>query len=135
MKPQKIVIVKTGNSFPSIIPVLGNFEDWIARELGQDPQEIQVINVEQHQPLPRLDAVKGVVIAGSHAMVTQNLDWSLELEAWIPKLIQKKVPLLGICYGQAIEASGQDPSQVLDQVVETPVAAMVLNRFGTLASV
>jgi len=36
---------------------------------------------------------------------------------------------------QAIEASGQDPSQVLDQVVETPVAAMVLNRFGTLASV
>lgn len=104
MKPQKIVIVKTGNSFPSIIPVLGNFEDWIARELGQDPQEIQVINVEQHQPLPRLDAVKGVVIAGSHAMVTQNLDWSLELEAWIPKLIQKKVPLLGICYGHQLIA-------------------------------
>jgi len=239
MKPQKIVIVKTGNSFPSIIPVLGDFEDWIARGLGQDPQDIQVVNVEQHQPLPHLDGVKGVVIAGSHAMVTQNLDWSLELEAWIPKLIQKKVPLLGICYGhqliaramggiadyhpggleigttdiecvrqedgdplfgglpqrfkahvvhsqtvirlpessvviakngfephhafkmgpcawgvqfhpeydaaietayignmtQAIVASGQNPSQVLDQVVETPVAAMVLNRFGTLASV
>ena len=239
MKPKKIVIVKTGDTFPSMIPVLGDFEDWIARGLGQAPQDISVINIEQHQPLPRLDAVKGVVIAGSHAMVTQNLDWSLELEAWIPQLIQKNVPLLGICYGhqliaramggvvdyhpggleigttdiecvvegegdplfgglprqfkahvvhsqtvlrlpessvviakngfephhafrigtcawgvqfhpeydtaietayienmaQAIADSGQDLSQVLGRVVETPVAAMVINRFGTLASV
>jgi GMP synthase (glutamine-hydrolysing) len=238
MKRPKIVIVKTGDTFPSMISVMGDFEDWIARGLGQASRDIQVVNVAQHQPLPHLDTVKGVVVAGSHAMVTENLDWSLELEAWIPKLIEKKIPLLGICYGhqlmaramggtvdyhpegleigttdiacilkenddplfagfpqrfkahvvhsqtvirlpassvaiaknefephhafrigpcawgvqfhpeydaaietayvenmtEAIAASGQDPAQVLDQVVETPVAAKVLSRFGALTS-
>lgn len=104
MKPKKIVIIKTGETFPSVIPGLGDFEDWIARGLGQASCDIQVVNVEQHQPLPHLDAVKGVVIAGSHAMVTQNLDWSLELEAWIPNLIRANVPLLGICYGHQLIA-------------------------------
>ncbi len=237
MKNSKIVIIKTGETFPSIIPALGDFEDWIARGLEQPPHDIQVVNVKALQPLPLLDTVKGVVIAGSHAMVTQNLDWSLELEVWIPKLIRENVPLLGICYGhqliaramggvvdyhpggieigtadidcvppkgdllfnnlpprfkahvfhsqtiiklpesavviakndfephhafrigscawgvqfhpesdipileayienltQAIVDSGQDPSQVLDRVEETPIAFKLLKRFGSLAS-
>ena len=62
-------------------------------------RDIRVVNAEQHQPLPEISDLKGVVISGSHAMVTQNLDWSLGLEAWIPRLIQERVPLLGICDG------------------------------------
>lgn len=104
MKSKKTIIIKTGETFSSIIPRLGDFEDWIARGLDLPPQDVQVVNVEAQQPLPPLDRVKGVVIAGSHAMVTQDLDWSLELEAWIPQLIQKNIPLLGICYGHQLIA-------------------------------
>jgi GMP synthase (glutamine-hydrolysing) len=104
MNSRKIVIIKTGETFSSIIPRLGDFEDWIAKGLDQPSQDIQVVNVEAKQPLPSFDKIKGVVIAGSHAMVTQDLDWSLELEAWIPHLIQKNIPLLGICYGHQLIA-------------------------------
>jgi GMP synthase (glutamine-hydrolysing) len=102
MKAQKIVIIKTGETFPSIIPQLGDFEDWIAAGLGLE--DIGVVDVEKGKPLPSLDAIKGVVISGSHCMVTQNLDWSRKLEAWIPKLIRENIPLLGICYGHQLIA-------------------------------
>ncbi len=103
MKTKNIVIIKTGKTFPHMISALGDFEDWIARGLGQ-AHDIQVVDAEQPKPLPSLDTVNGVVIAGSHAMVTQSLDWSLGLEAWIPKLIERDIPLLGICYGHQLIA-------------------------------
>jgi len=101
---KKIAIIKTGDTLAHLIPEYGDFEDWIAAGLQVSFQDIRVVNVEQHQPLPEISDLKGVVISGSHAMVTQNLDWSLGLEAWIPRLIQERVPLLGICYGHQLIA-------------------------------
>jgi GMP synthase (glutamine-hydrolysing) len=104
METKKIIIIKTGEAFPHIVKEFGDFEDWISKGLGQKEDDIQVVNVEHQHPLPDIGAVKGVVIAGSHAMVTQDLDWSLAMEAWVPKLIQAQIPLLGICYGHQLIA-------------------------------
>ncbi len=35
-------------------------------------------------------------------MVTDNLPWSLAIEAWIQTIVAAQVPLLGICYGHQL---------------------------------
>jgi GMP synthase (glutamine-hydrolysing) len=35
-------------------------------------------------------------------MVTDNLDWSLAIEAWIRSMVTAAVPLLGVCYGHQL---------------------------------
>ncbi len=109
---KKTVIVKTGDTFPDVVKAHGDFEQLIASGLGLGSQDLLVVNVTEnsaeisgpHENMPDLAAVNGVVISGSHAMVTQDLDWSLALEAWVRELIETGIPLLGICYGHQLIA-------------------------------
>lgn len=47
----------------------------------------------------------GIILTGSHAMITDAEDWSKRTARWILEIIDKQVPLLGICYGHQLIAS------------------------------
>ncbi|HWR01809.1 MAG TPA: glutamine amidotransferase [Chlorobaculum sp.] len=97
-----LFIIKAGSTFDSLLEPLGDFEEWIERGLGMPETSICVIDAVQGEQLPGADLCSGVVVTGSHAMVTDDLPWSLGIERWIPGLLNAEVPFLGICYGHQL---------------------------------
>ena len=99
---KKLYIIKAGTTFSSTLETLGDFDDWIKSALGREEVPVAVVDVVQDSPLPAPEECSGVMVTGSHAMVTDNLPWSLRIESWIPSLVAAEVPFLGICYGHQL---------------------------------
>jgi GMP synthase (glutamine-hydrolysing) len=101
---QHFLIVKLGNTYPFISTRYGDFDDWIRSNLGFNPDNIGVRKPFAGEKLPDPRNVSGVVVTGSHAMVTDQENWSEYTAAWLQKVIETETPLLGICYGHQLLA-------------------------------
>ena len=63
-----------------------------------------MIDVPTARELPPLDGAAGVIVSGSHTMVTERRDWSERAAAWLRGSVSRGVPVLGICYGHQLLA-------------------------------
>lgn len=89
---------------PDLVARRGDFEDWIAQGLGLPQTASRVVDVTNGGKLPPPVEVNGVVISGSHAMVTEHHAWSESTAQWLRDAVQTGVPILGICYGHQLLA-------------------------------
>lgn len=101
MKP--LLIIKTGSIFPEYKAKLGDFDDFILDQLPA-VDEVLVAPVTETLWLPDYKAVSGVIITGSHAMVTDRQPWSEFTADWLRAIPADSVPVLGICYGHQLLA-------------------------------
>ena len=101
---KRILIVKLGSTFPSLVRKTGDFEDWITDRLGVDPTLVAIVDPILGEALPDPSRYSGIVLTGSHDMVTTRLPWSERTAAWIPAVLRNGVPMLGICYGHQLIA-------------------------------
>lgn len=101
---KKLYIIKLGSTDADIKARLGDFEDWIRAGLGVAGELIRVIDVRNGQKFANPKDCAGVVLSGSHAMVTDNDKWSARTEKWLKDMLLARVPVLGICYGHQLLA-------------------------------
>lgn len=101
-KTQPILLIKTGGTIKKIRPRYEDFENWFARYMGvTDFLQVDVFNQEV---LPDNGNLRGIVITGSAAMVSEKQDWSERTAAWLRQALQKGIPTLGVCYGHQLLA-------------------------------
>ncbi|OUD11721.1 glutamine amidotransferase [Thioflexithrix psekupsensis] len=103
----KMLIIKTGCTIDAIRTDYGDFEDWVRDGLGYADAEVQTVAVYLGESLPELNennAISGIVITGSNAMVTDREIWSEKTAEWLRQAIEANYPVLGICYGHQLIA-------------------------------
>ena len=99
---KKLFIIKAGSTFTETAKNYGDFEEMALRVSGLERGIAEVVDAVQYGQLPSPDSCCGAVITGAHCMVTDNLPWSLAIEAWIQEIVAAGIPLLGICYGHQL---------------------------------
>jgi len=102
---KSILIVKTGTTFPTLKQIKGDFDGWVMRGLGRDCEfDIHVVRVCDGAALPPPRGWAGVIVTGSHSMVTDREPWSERTAEWLARTVKADVPTLGICYGHQLLA-------------------------------
>jgi GMP synthase (glutamine-hydrolysing) len=104
---KKLYIIKAGTTFPATKKQFGDFDQWTVKTLGSVDMPIRVVDVENGITVPNVEECAGVIITGSHAMVTDRALWSVKLEKWVMLLLKEKIPVFGICYGHQLLACAE----------------------------
>jgi GMP synthase (glutamine-hydrolysing) len=99
-----LLVIKAGETVPSISAKRRDFETWIAAGAGLSLADVSVVRVFRGEPLPEPENVPGVIITGSAAMVTDREPWSESTAAWLQRAVKLGKPILGICYGHQLLA-------------------------------
>jgi GMP synthase (glutamine-hydrolysing) len=101
-------VLQVGRTFPTTRARLGDFDRWTLTALSDRSLPvglaIRVWDLPGCADLPDPEDCDGVVITGSHAMVTDDLPWSVAVERWLPRIVAAGTPVFGICYGHQLLA-------------------------------
>lgn len=99
-----VLILKVGQTHEAIRARLGDFDHWIAAGLQLGGAHTVTLDPRNGAALPEPSTLTGIVITGSHAMVSDREPWSEALLPWLRHAVECQTPVLGICYGHQLLA-------------------------------
>ena len=99
-----ILIIEMGVPPGKISEECGETAQWFVNRLADFGKKADIVRPYKGDPIPSPDTVKGAIITGSWAMVTDRADWSEKTAEWIRQAMTIDTPLLGVCYGHQLMA-------------------------------
>ena len=100
----KVLIIKTGNTIPSLRAENEDFEGWFIRGTGLDSNCFVCCAVDKGESLPAIDDVVAAIVTGSPAYVTDLAPWNEIAAVYLRLLHEQQKPILGVCYGHQLLA-------------------------------
>lgn len=102
---KKLLIIKTGESLSKVAKKYGDFEDLIINKANIKTEEMIIYKPFKDESFPDIDNIKGIIITGSHSMVTDDLLWIKNLSKGLKYYLDNyNIPTLGICFGHQLLA-------------------------------
>lgn len=99
-----MLIIKTGNTIPSLRQRGEDFEDWFIAQSGYPTGVFTVRSLFLGEPLPDLADTAGIIVTGSPAYVTDLEPWNAIAAAYLRDAHEREIPVLGVCYGHQLLA-------------------------------
>lgn len=99
-----LLIVRLGSTFSWLSEKIGDYDDWIVGGIKAFSGKIEFASPFLGEPLPPLHGISGMILTGSHSMVTSREQWSEETAVWLREALGLGIPILGICYGHQLLA-------------------------------
>ena len=101
---KKIIILKLGSTFATLAAQKGDFEHWVIEKSGYPSDNFFVHNAMNGENFPNIRDFSGVILTGSHDMVTDNHAWIESTANWLKKSVVGIIPVFGICFGHQLLA-------------------------------
>jgi GMP synthase (glutamine-hydrolysing) len=102
----RLTVLRAGDVAAPVAARRGQFFGWIRREVAPvwDGEWIEHDLRDEASSRPDPESAAGFIITGSSSSVTERASWMLRAEALIRRLVERRVPLFGICFGHQMIA-------------------------------
>jgi GMP synthase-like glutamine amidotransferase len=102
----RITIIETGLVSPKNRELHGSYPQMFEHLIGAADASVtfDTVSIPAGEPLPDVEGLEAILITGSAAGVYDAFDWIAPLEGFVRIAHDKKVPMVGVCFGHQLIA-------------------------------
>lgn len=101
-----VTIIETGLVSPKNRERHGSYPQMFERMIGAADSSVtfDTVSIPAGESPPDVDGLEAILITGSSAGVYEAFDWIAPLEDFVRAAHEKKVPMVGVCFGHQLIA-------------------------------
>ena len=102
----QVTIIEAGLVSPKNRELHGSYPQMFEKMISAaDPSvTFNTVSIPAGEPLPEVGALEAILITGASAGVYDEFDWIARLEDFVRAAHEKKVPMVGVCFGHQLIA-------------------------------